>query len=604
MSWKNLKVGPWSIASALSVAIGGLVLVAVLVVLTTQVISNRAGVMELVHDNIGLAFETIEASLDDHLSPAVDQVEFLARQIESGRYQLDERARLQDLLTGALAATPQIDGIFLTERDLRFLGVSQTSPGETEIFTESRLDPARRRAMNESVEASEGARWYELVNVDGRTFLNLRRPLRRDGEYLGYLAAVVSMVELSQMMTDIGDSQGTTTFILHGEGSVLAHPALVSAHPDLSEDTPVVAIDRVGDLTLSAMATGEDMTEMLGLEEDHIEILHVDVDDQAYMIGTKRVDRYGPVPWHVGAWVPMDNFFDTMRRLRIAALTGLAIAVLAVVLAVVLGRILARPIRRVAAESAKVGIFDLEHVERLPSSGISELNDQAAAFNAMLAGLQSFSRYVPRRLVTRLIQSGAGDELESGERELTVMFTDIVGFTAMSEQLPAREVADFLNQHFTLLAHCVEAEEGTIDKFIGDALMAFWGAPEAQDDHDLRACRAAQAIAAAVAGDNAARTAAGLAPVRVRIGIHSGPVVVGNIGAPGRINYTIVGDTVNTCQRLESLGRNIDTDDAVTILVSEAIARAVEGYFALEPAGSYAVKGRTEQVQAFRLMPG
>ncbi len=604
MSWKNFKVGPWSIASALSVAIGGLVFVAVLVVLTTQLISNRASVIELVSDNIQQAFKTIETALDDHLSPAADQVEFLGRQIESGRYKLDERGRLQDLLIGALAATPQIDGIFLTEPDLRFLGVGQTSQREPEIFTESRLDPARRRAMNESVEASEGARWYELVNVGGRTFLNLRRPLRRDGVYLGYLVAVVSMAELSQMMTDIGDAHDTTTFILHGEGSLLAHPALVSPHPDLSEETPVVAIDRVGDLVLAALPTGRVMPDMAGLEEDGIEILRVEVDGTPHVVGTKRVDRYGPVPWRLGAWVPMENMRDAMRRLHVAALTGLAIAVLAVVLAIVLGRLLARPIRRVAAESAKVGAFDLEHVERLPSSAISEINDQATAFNAMLAGLQSFSRYVPRRLVTRLIQSGAGDELESGERELTVMFTDIVGFTAMSEQLPAREVADFLNQHFTLLAHCVEAEEGTIDKFIGDALMAFWGAPETQDDHAQRACRAARAIAAAVAADNAERAAAGLAPVRVRIGIHGGPVVVGNIGAPGRINYTIVGDTVNTCQRLESLGRNIDTDDAVTILVSEATANAVEGDFALEPAGRYEVKGRTEQVRAFRLMPG
>ncbi len=603
MSWKNLKVGPWSIASALSVAIGGLVFVAVLVVLTTQLISNRASVLELVRDDIQQAFETIETALEDHLSPVADQVEFLGRLIDSGRYQLDERGRLQDLFTGALAATPQIDGIFLTEPDLRFLGVGQTSQGEIKILTKSRLDPARRRAMSESVEASDGARWYELVNVDGRTFLNLRRPLRRDGEYLGFLAAVVSMAELSQMMADFGDAHDETAFILHGEGSVLAHPALVSPHPDLSEQQPVVAIDRVGDLVLSALPEGRVMPEMADLENDGIEILHVDVGDQAYMVGTMRVDRYGPVPWHLGAWVPMDNLMDTMRPLHIAALTGLAIAVLAVVLAIVLGRLLARPIRRVAAESAKVGLFDLEHVERLPSSAISELNDQATAFNAMLAGLQSFSSYVPRRLVRRLIQSGAGHELESGERDLTVMFTDIAGFTAMSEQLPARGVADFLNQHFTLLARCVEAEEGTIDKYIGDALMAFWGAPEAQDDHARRACRAAQEIAAAVAADNATRAAAGLAPIRVRVGIHSGPVVVGNIGAPGRINYTIVGDTVNTCQRLETLGRTIDTDDAVTILVSEATARAVKADFALEPAGRYNVKGRIEQVQAFRLIP-
>jgi class 3 adenylate cyclase len=154
--------------------------------------------------------------------------------------------------------------------------------------------------------------------------------------------------------------------------------------------------------------------------------------------------------------------------------------------------------------------------------------------------------------VTRLIRAGDAGTIRPEARELTVMFTDIAGFTAMSETRPAPEVADFLNEHFALLGACVEAEGGTVDKFIGDALMAFWGAPETQTDTAPRACRAALAIARAVDADNARRTAAGRPAIRIRIGLHSGPVVVGNVGWPGRINYTIVGDTVNTCQRLEA----------------------------------------------------
>ncbi len=91
--------------------------------------------------------------------------------------------------------------------------------------------------------------------------------------------------------------------------------------------------------------------------------------------------------------------------------------------------------------------------------------------------------------------------------------------------------------------------------------------------------------------------------MRLRVGLHTGPVVVGNIGAPGRINYTIVGDTVNTCQRLESLGRQVDTADAVTVLLSETTARAVEGNATLEPVGQFEVKGRMQKIQAYRLVP-
>src|SRR5437899_6455746 len=125
------------------------------------------------------------------------------------------------------------------------------------------------------------------------------------------------------------------------------------------------------------------------------------------------------------------------------------------------------------------------------------------------------------------------------------MFTDIVGFTAACEKLTAREVAEYINHHLALVAACVEQEGGTIDKFIGDAVMAFWGAPGRIENPAASACRAAVAIQRALAADNKSRIAAGQKPVRVRMGIHIGPVVVGDIGAPNRINYTIVGDVVN-----------------------------------------------------------
>ena len=192
-----------------------------------------------------------------------------------------------------------------------------------------------------------------------------------------------------------------------------------------------------------------------------------------------------------------------------------------------------------------------DQVAPLSGSRFREINSLARSFNAMLDGLRAFGRYVPRTLVTRLVKEGrigAGTE----ERVLAIMFTDIVGFTAACEKMSAGEVAAFINQHLTLVSACVEQEGGTIDKFIGDAVMAFWGAPGHTENPAASACRAAIAIQRALAADNAQRIARGLAPVRIRIGIHMGPVVVGDIGAPNRINYTIVGDAVNATQRLES----------------------------------------------------
>ena len=145
----------------------------------------------------------------------------------------------------------------------------------------------------------------------------------------------------------------------------------------------------------------------------------------------------------------------------------------------------------------------------------------------------------------------------------------------LAEHLSTPETAAFLNDHFRLLAICVEAEGGTIDKFIGDSLMAFWGAPDAQLDHAARACRAARAIAAADRMRTIAIDASkGVKPVRIRVAIHTGPTIVGNIGAPGRINYTIIGDTVNIAQRIENIAKeHMTADDEVVVLVSEVVLK-------------------------------
>ena len=130
--------------------------------------------------------------------------------------------------------------------------------------------------------------------------------------------------------------------------------------------------------------------------------------------------------------------------------------------------------------------------KKMSSSRIREVDDMAAAFNRMVAALRSFSTYVPHKLASLVVQGKMGASVTSEERVLTVMFTDIVGFTSQSEGMRAAEVADFINRHLSLLASCVEETGGTIDKYIGDALMAFWGAPDQLENTAQAACLAAQ----------------------------------------------------------------------------------------------------------------
>ena len=184
------------------------------------------------------------------------------------------------------------------------------------------------------------------------------------------------------------------------------------------------------------------------------------------------------------------------------------------------------------------------------------------------------------------------------------MFTDIRGFSTMAEAMAASEIAALLNAHFEMVSGCIEAEGGTVDKFIGDSVMAFWGAPEHVEDHAARALRAARAIQNAIIADNQRRRETGEPVVAIRVGVHTGPVVVGNIGSSSRVNYTVVGDTVNAASRLESLSKEFpdQTGDCVVIF-SDATGQGIAGQFETISLGPHRLRGRTGTVEVFRLVP-
>ncbi|MDN3719797.1 adenylate/guanylate cyclase domain-containing protein [Roseibium salinum] len=290
-----------------------------------------------------------------------------------------------------------------------------------------------------------------------------------------------------------------------------------------------------------------------------------------------------------------------LEQLTNAILIGVALLGLSLVGAGLLAHRIGLPIRRAATGARAVADLELDSVQALPGSFVRELDDLASGFNSMLSGLKAFSRYVPKTLVRKLLREGRADAPPE-EREVAVLFTDIAGFTAISEGMSATETAAFVNHHLSLLGAEITRQGGTIDKYIGDSLMAFWGAPERLDNPAEPAARAAVGMARAIRADNHARTARGEAPVRIRIGLHLGPLVVGDIGAPERVNYTVIGDTVNAASRLESLGKEIDPEAEVIILVSEDVGRKLAEDLGQEHMGAYRLAGRVEPVDVVRLV--
>lgn len=209
-----------------------------------------------------------------------------------------------------------------------------------------------------------------------------------------------------------------------------------------------------------------------------------------------------------------------------------------------------------------------------------------------------FAKFIPPEVANQLAESGEDLHRTAERREVTVLFSDIRGFTAKSEQVEPEVVVDTLNEYLTAMVAVLFDHGGTLDKYLGDGVMAFFGAPLADPDHAGHACRAAIAMLDRLETLNNDWIAAGLPRLDVGIGIHTGPAVVGFIGDPERrMDYTAIGDTVNVASRLEALNKETGT----AILLSAATAKKLDGALPLKTIGKRAVRGRAEPIEIYTI---
>ena len=282
-----------------------------------------------------------------------------------------------------------------------------------------------------------------------------------------------------------------------------------------------------------------------------------------------------------------------------------AVAVLVVVVGVLSGlgfvALLVGPLRRLRYGVERLAAGDV--TVRVPPTSRDEVGELTRAFNEMGDALEqkekiqkAFGRYVDDYVLEQLLESGSLSTTSGTEREVTIVFIDIRQFTRLSEGMEASDVVRLLNETFQLISDRILSAGGTIDKFIGDSVMAYFGSPVPQADHALRAVSAAIEIARAVENRNAQGAAGGDAqhvPISIGVGIHTGVVVVGNIGSDRRTDFTAIGDAVNVAHRLEKLARPGE------ILISEAVQLQVRGAARLRFEGERQLSGRAEPVHVY-----
>jgi adenylate cyclase len=265
-----------------------------------------------------------------------------------------------------------------------------------------------------------------------------------------------------------------------------------------------------------------------------------------------------------------------------------------------------RPLWVAAASAGLIALFAAVSYEAYAHGGY--WLDFVAPVTGMLAYLQSarilerrrlrrtFGEFVSPEVVARVARDGAtlGGEL----RTVSVLMSDVRGFTTMAERLPPAEVSETMNEYFTAMVDVVLAHQGMVQDFIGDGILAVFGAPLDDADHPMQAVRSALGMQAALDRLNARWKAAGRSPLAIGAAVHTGPVFAGYLGSPRKKKYGVLGDTVNTTARIEGLNRELGT----TILVSEAARALLGDRVTVRERGALPLKGKAEPVEVYEVV--
>jgi adenylate cyclase len=330
----------------------------------------------------------------------------------------------------------------------------------------------------------------------------------------------------------------------------------------------------------------------------------VNLDGEPFVTLFTPLGLLGDDPARIALQRSLEAELAPARELEnIIALIAVAALVVASVVALGAARSVSRPVQALAAHTEVIAGGD--YSARIELDRADELGQLAASFNRMSAGLAERDRVrdlldknVSPAVAAQLLRDGAA--LGGEERPVTILFVDLRGFTSLSERLSPRELIALLNRYLDAMSHAIEAEGGVIDKFIGDAIMALFGAPLAQPDAADRALAAALAMRRALAALNAELAAEQQPQLAFGIGINTASVVAGNIGSHRRLNYSVIGDGVNVASRLQALTR--DPAYATDIIVSAATLQAAKRTWQTEALGNVKVKGRMAELGIHKLL--
>jgi adenylate cyclase len=405
----------------------------------------------------------------------------------------------------------------------------------------------------------------------------------------GAIIAVVTTVfdvqsMLEELVTDSRFNQSGYAVIVDGDGDVLAHPDRSQVGSNLQS---YEAVQRAW----ASHGSGS----LVGRNEQGIERLF-------FYRALTNPSTNGRQPWVLLTEIDESEEMAVLRRLQRELYGGIAVLFLvSLLLAHQIARSMDKPLTSLKHLAARLGQGDLD--AKSDVTGRDLAGSLGASLDAMAAGLRErdrvkevFGRYLATQVSDRILK---GDVNLGGEsRVVTILFSDIRNFTTMAEDMTPQQVVSFLNAYFAEMVEAVFEQGGILDKFLGDGMMAVFGSLGDQPDHAQRAVRAALRMKALLGKINGERAVAGKAPVAIGIGIHTDEVIVGNIGSARRLEYTVVGDGVNTSSRVQALNKDFGT----TILITETTYEAVKDVVECRPMPETPLRGKQRALKFYEVV--
>jgi adenylate cyclase len=415
----------------------------------------------------------------------------------------------------------------------------------------------------------------------------------KQGQLLGVFAIDIKLEGLSYFLESLTIGKNGIAFIINKKNNLIAFPGMKQwIGGELNKDKPI-PLNYLRKPWIEAAVKQYDQNPQPDFQYEYANKQYI----ANFTVLPETIPEVAIFGWKIVVVVPQSDFTAGLERRNIIVIgIGVAILLFGLVLAAYLSKIITTRLKSLVIETERIKNFKLKG-DKI-TSAIKEVDLLASAIYSMKINLRSFQKYMPAKLVRQLIATGEDAQLGGEKKMLSILFSDIKNFTHISESMDTMDLMAQLSEYLNNLSIIITKSNGTIDKFIGDSIMAFWGAPLQDEFHWEHACRAALACKDKLNTLNTKWMQLGKTPFITRFGIHTGEVIVGNIGSRDRMNYTALGDSVNFTSRLEQMSKVYGT----TIISSEEIADIAKNKFIFRKLDKTYIRGKSGAYTLYELL--